>query len=451
MSYSAKHRRNVNYRSHSFGIPVKSGASEATKVQVVTSLDEFDALHDPWNTLLDKGSGSIFQKFEWQRSWWRHFGETNRNTYLHIIVVEISGTTAAIAPLQIEKMRAPGLPSLRVLSFLGGKLTDYLDFIVHPRFEKEAIESIAGHIGEARSLFDVISLTEIPEHSPTSRILFDILQASGLQGTRFINEYCPRVALGPTWEATLGSMDSSRARRISRRIRLISRDHETHFEVLTPSEDITGAMREFIRMHQGRWKKMGELGVFDDERVVKFHLEVAEQLQEWVFLAFLCIDGVRVAADYCFLFRGTLSYYLNGIDCPEDLMKLSPGLVVHSSCMQEAIRRGAHSFDFLRGIEQYKYDLGAADIPNWSVLLYSGSASRIRLLHRVYLVLDSVKKRGKKEIALFRHEIRKDGLLASSTLRFLASRLRTVLVDSHTKISQPEKPIYMSQRSQTDH
>jgi len=43
--------------------------------------------------------------------------------------------------------------------------------------------------------------------------------------------------------------------------------------------------------------------------------------------------------------------------------KFAPGIVLHSLCMEEVIPRGVRVYDFLRGIEPYKYECGAVDVP----------------------------------------------------------------------------------------
>jgi CelD/BcsL family acetyltransferase involved in cellulose biosynthesis len=40
---------------------------------------------------------------------------------------------------------------------------------------------------------------------------------------------------------------------------------------------------------------------------------------------------------------------------------MSPGLVLLARCVEDAIRSGLREYDFLRGRERYKYDLGGRD------------------------------------------------------------------------------------------
>lgn len=51
----------------------------------------------------------------------------------------------------------------------------------------------------------------------------------------------------------------------------------------------------------------------------------------------------------------------------------SPGLMLVSELVKEAIERGFERFDFLRGPERYKYQLGAQALPLNNVKVFRGT------------------------------------------------------------------------------
>ena len=55
-----------------------------------------------------------------------------------------------------------------------------------------------------------------------------------------------------------------------------------------------------------------------------------------------------------------LLVYNSGYD-PVNYAELSPGIVLTSYIIEDAIKRGIKVFDFLQGNEVYKYRLGATD------------------------------------------------------------------------------------------
>jgi CelD/BcsL family acetyltransferase involved in cellulose biosynthesis len=60
--------------------------------------------------------------------------------------------------------------------------------------------------------------------------------------------------------------------------------------------------------------------------------------------------------------HGIVYYYLSGYD--PDLEKQSIGTILVAHAVEQAVRDGATTFDFLRGAEEYKYAWGATDRMN---------------------------------------------------------------------------------------
>jgi CelD/BcsL family acetyltransferase involved in cellulose biosynthesis len=56
-------------------------------------------------------------------------------------------------------------------------------------------------------------------------------------------------------------------------------------------------------------------------------------------------------------------FYLTGFD--REFAGTSPGTLVISHAIEQAVREGCTHFDFLRGAEKYKYFWGAKDTPTF--------------------------------------------------------------------------------------
>jgi len=82
------------------------------------------------------------------------------------------------------------------------------------------------------------------------------------------------------------------------------------------------------------------------------------------------VDERIVAVFYGFAHAGTVFYYLSGYD-PE-LERLSIGTLLVAHAIEQAVRDGATTFDFLRGAEEYKYSSGAKDEMNRRRQLFRG-------------------------------------------------------------------------------
>ena len=75
-------------------------------MKVVRDIREWEALEPVWDRLLARiPERTVFQTYDYQRLWWRHFGGDNE---LFIAVVLRDGAIAGIAPLQIQPVKLYG-------------------------------------------------------------------------------------------------------------------------------------------------------------------------------------------------------------------------------------------------------------------------------------------------------------------------------------------------------
>ena len=70
-------------------------------------------------------------------------------------------------------------------------------------------------------------------------------------------------------------------------------------------------------------------------------------------------QGSAIGAMLQFDFGGRVHLYNSGYD--PAFANDSPGLVTLAHCIRDAIALGRQEYDFLRGTERYKYDLGGRD------------------------------------------------------------------------------------------
>jgi len=174
-------------------------------LKVVTSTAGLDALRSKWSDLHLRTGASVFQSYEWQRTWWAHFGENVTSRSLHIVVLEAEGEVVAIAPFVVEAIPIAPMLGLRRLVFLGTGMSDYLDLLVRTGLEAACCARIAAHLAQQGVSFDMLLLSDIPDRSATRSPLFEALCAHGFEGRTLVVEQCPRTLLKDTWKETLES------------------------------------------------------------------------------------------------------------------------------------------------------------------------------------------------------------------------------------------------------
>jgi CelD/BcsL family acetyltransferase involved in cellulose biosynthesis len=206
--------------------------------------------------------------------------------------------------------------------------------------------------------------------------------------------------LARTWEETIARFGQSDRREVRRRLRNIQKEHRVELELVPAGDGVRPAMREFVEMHQERWARDGWWGAFADPAAAEFQYDVAERLARrgWLFLAFLRVDGRRVAVNYGFQFRDAVAIYLPGArEAAPALARHSPGRVLHALSMQWAIDRGLPVYDFMRGSESYKYEFDAVDVPNWRLVAYGRRPRLAAAAHALHGVLATVRRRVRNE------------------------------------------------------
>jgi CelD/BcsL family acetyltransferase involved in cellulose biosynthesis len=432
----------------------------AFSVEVIESAPGFDGLRADWDRLFLADGRSVFQSYEWQRSWWRHFGEGKRLMQLHIVVVSAdvrshnsfrhsrpphgdaeassrrSGalrakSVVAIAPFFIERVQAFGVVDVHRLGFIGRSISDYLDVVALPQHRADVARALARHLQERAAAFDVCVLEDMTARSPTAHALHAALQKQGTSSSLHASERCPRTTLKRTWPETLASFKLEHRREVQRRRRNFEKHCAFELEIKGEPSSIDADIEELITMQQEHWD--GQKQSNDDvDGLERFHRDVARSLaaRGWTFLAFLRVHGRRIGFVYGFRFKNELAIYLSGTHNTGDLRQLAPGRVLSSLVMEHATAEALSACDFMRGPEHYKYELGGVDVVNHT-LVVPGARSRLSAhKHRAALLSESFARRVDEERALWSAVARSGGGAVSVTSAIhLQSRIGVMVRD----------------------
>jgi CelD/BcsL family acetyltransferase involved in cellulose biosynthesis len=307
--------------------------------EVITDPEKLEGLETPWLELCRKTEVTPFQTPMWLLPWWRNFGSND----LSVIVSRRGEAIDAIAPLYIlrddESDESLGL-------FLGTGISDYL-----------------GVIGDASLVIDEMSelncqLWDLQQLQPSSSMLTAALP-DGFSENVEDQEACPVLPL-TTFE-NLGSTHFQKKLRYYRR--QLERSGDVRIETPSP-ETLDDLLTALFDLHAARWKRRNLPGVLADDASQQFHRDVARRMLDAGMLRMYAtrIDDRIAAVFYGFALNGIVYYYLSGYD--PDLEKQSIGTILVAHAVEQAVRDGATTFDFLRGAEEYKYAWGATDRMN---------------------------------------------------------------------------------------
>ena len=316
---------------------------------IISDEQGFCALRGEWNALLDAShSRSPFLKWEWMHAWWNHLRGT---ATLYLITVPSNGRLIGIAPL-VHRKRRVAEPAR--LEFLGaGKAgADYLDLIVHPDHEDQAIDAIAA----------TLKATQLPlflDNLPPASLAADLampLTSLAWSAIESSPDVCPIADLaGHSWDSFLATLGSSHRANVRRRIRALNAGFDVRFERVSTDADRRMALEALHTFHSQRFQGDRGSTAFGDTPLQRFHDDFTRAAQDagWLRMFVLSLNGTPAAVMYGFLLDGRFYFYQHGFSA--DYADHSVGLVLMGMTIQAAIAEGAAEFDMLYGHEPYKY------------------------------------------------------------------------------------------------
>ena len=363
-----------------------------------------------WNALLAAaGSDMVFLTRQYQEAWWQAFGaDADCCCTLHILTLTEGDNLVGLAPfylaraqpgdVQEEAARRPGtarvqararqagaaepdapMPPVpargeRVVRLVGGvAVTDYLDIIVPPEQAEAAWRAVLAYWADRREEWDVLDLHSLPPGSPARTLVPRLAAEWGWSCWTEIEETCPVVQLPADWEAYQATLDKKARHELRRKLRRAEgAPTPLTWRLVKDPAKLTAAMDEFIALHR---RSDAAKAVFMDPRMEAFFHSLIPALAAtgWLELALLDVGDRPVAAYLSFEYGGRIYLYNSGYD-PE-FSDLSAGFVLLAHRIAAAIAAGVPCFDFLRGDERYKYELGGADHFLHRVLVRPGGGS----------------------------------------------------------------------------
>lgn len=319
------------------------------RISIIDSLEQWEALRTEWNDLLGKSAmPNLFLSWEWLYSWAECFLSDKRE--LFILIVYEGNEIVGIAPWcrrRISKV----LFSLRQLEFLGTPEagSDYLDVFMKKGREKEVTRFIYDFlVGDAEALWDRLQLYDIPSNSLFLLHLLTRIKESGKYVRTEDASFCPIAVLPKTEDEFFAGLSSRRGQRFRQDLRTLNKQGKV--EHLTVSSDkIQTALKDFFILYTEKAGWPGE----DLHRLISSFVD--KKGPESVQIDFMTTDsGCCIGGLLHLRFHNTLYMYLMAIDKTYN-SKVSIGNLLVGLCIINAIRSGVSCYDFLKGIEGYKF------------------------------------------------------------------------------------------------
>lgn len=282
----------------------------------------------------------------WHRAWWAQFGDGRTAIYL---ALRDDDTLTGVLPLMHDgdTLTIAGDP----------EVCDYTSFPIRAGSPDDVPPAIFEAVDALP--WRTFHVWGLPDDAAALPALTRWGEARGYRVETDFEAVCPRIALQTDWDAYLASLDKKDRHELRRKMRRFEQaGAEVAMRTFRSRDEVDAALAAFFHLH--RISHRGKAVFMTAEMEAFFRTMACGLAAEGVVRLFqIDVDGVAVASLLGFAAGDELLLYNSGYD--PAYAPASVGIVSKALTIQAAIADGLRAFDFLRGAEPYKYDLGAVD------------------------------------------------------------------------------------------
>ncbi len=296
-----------------------------------------------------------FDCLPFQTKWYFKIFQRHFVSEQNILIAGIYENNALIGYGGFEKMDNQVL-FLGMKPVLNGQeLTDYGD-IVTDEFHKDRVGEIWPTVLRwlKKNGSSHFQLDYVREDSQTYEMFKNQAQPQAI---------APYIDLLQTWDGYLLALDRVERKELKRKMKrldTISHEFECYTEISRES------FEEFVRVHK---LSSREKSIFMSEEMKQFFWDLVScgKSQWQTNLCFLTIEDKYAAGILTFENDTKILGYNSGYD--PSFNYYSAGLMLHAHKIREAIDAKKTKYDFMRGGERYKFDLGGKKLQLYKILL----------------------------------------------------------------------------------
>jgi len=284
----------------------------------------------------------------WLKVWWQELGA---GAELYLGAVRQGERVIGVAPLLVREGKT---------SFIGSAdVCDYLDFVVAPGKEEDFFGVLLDDLKEKG--INHLDLRPLRPDSTVLTHLISIAQNRGYEVLCQPEDVSVELDLPATWDEYLAALTTKQRHEVRRKLRRLSEagkvEHRCAEVSLGEVGDYTDTFLKLFSLSRD------EKANFMTPEMESFFRSLAEAMAEIGLLRFgiIELDTLPVAMTVGFDYND--SHYLYNSAYDPQYNSLSVGLLCKVLCIKESIEKGKKKWDFLKGDESYKYQLGGREVP----------------------------------------------------------------------------------------
>jgi CelD/BcsL family acetyltransferase involved in cellulose biosynthesis len=235
---------------------------------------------------------------------------------------------------------------------------DYLDFVIAPGMERDFFDVLLDDL-KAKG----INYLDLMPLRPDSTVLTDLVGTAQNRGYQVLcqpEDVSLEVNLPSTWEEYLATLDKKQRHEVRRKLRRLWEVGNVEHHCLQLGQEVEDYMGTFLKLFS---LSRDEKAHFMTSQMESFFRSLAKAMAEVGLLRFGVIELNAQPVAMTMGFDYDDSHYLYNSAYDPQFNYLSVGLLCKVLCLKESIEKGKKKWDFLKGDETYKYQLGGREVP----------------------------------------------------------------------------------------
>jgi len=318
------------------------------------AVESLDEIASSWDRLRHSLAWScIFVLPAWLKAWWQAFGG-DCQPYLRTLWDDQK--IIGFAPLMVKNETA---------SLIGSPdVCDYLDFAVAPGEESDFFEVLLDDM--RKKGINKLDLRPLHADSTVLKHLTAIARKRGYGVNCSTEDVCLELDLPTTWDEYLAILNGKQRHEVRRKLRRLWETANVEYNCIEVGPQIEDRLDVFLKLFA---LSRSEKANFMDNKMEAFFRSLARAMADIGLLRFgvLQVNGVPAAMTMGFDYDS--SHYLYNSAYDPQFGHLSVGLLSKILCLKESIQKGMEKWNFLKGAEPYKYQLGGQEVPLYNCLI----------------------------------------------------------------------------------
>ena len=307
---------------------------------------DFDTLRNCWTNIYRQSNAKLlFSSPEWSELWWKHFGADSE---LYLGAVHHEGRCIGITPLRFHG---------GIAYFVGSdNVCDFLDFIIEPGMEQIFFATVLSHLAHVG--IDTLNLSTLLPESSVRTFFPDTVQREKLSVTWSQEDVTVILDLPGDVSTFHSSLSSKQRHELLRKERRLNEEGDVAYTISQNAslEDIDVFLQFFRESREDKNKFLtGQMEFFFRDVINK------AASTGMLKLGILKLNKTNAAVTLGFDYQDDTYLYNSGYN--PDYKWLSVGLLSKYYYIKNSIESGKRRFDFLKGNERYKYNLGGKEVP----------------------------------------------------------------------------------------